>query len=60
MHTASVRSHSSQQHTGGCRADEHCRTRGAGGDAMLNAMKGQVFESPRGPMLVDEQTHELV
>jgi branched-chain amino acid transport system substrate-binding protein len=35
-------------------------TKGAGGDALLNAMKGQVFESPRGPVLIDAQTRDIV
>lgn len=37
------------------------RTKGAGGgDALLAAMKGQVFESPRGPMFIDAQTRDVV
>jgi branched-chain amino acid transport system substrate-binding protein len=32
----------------------------AGGDALLAAMKGQIFESPRGPMFVDAQTRDVV
>ncbi len=36
-------------------------TRGkGGGDALLAAMKGQVFESPRGPVLIDAQTRDIV
>jgi len=35
-------------------------TKGAGGEALLNAMKGQIFESPRGPVLIDAQTREIV
>jgi len=35
-------------------------TKGAGGQALLDAMKGQVFESPRGPMLIDAQTRDVV
>jgi len=35
-------------------------TKGAGGDALLEAMKGQVFESPRGPVLIDAQTRDIV
>ena len=31
-----------------------------GGDALLAAMKGQVFESPRGPIFVDAQTRDIV
>ena len=31
-----------------------------GGDALLAAMKGQVFESPRGPVLIDGQTRDIV
>ncbi|MES2786337.1 MAG: ABC transporter substrate-binding protein [Pseudomonadota bacterium] len=37
------------------------KTRGAGGgDALLAAMKGQIFESPRGPMFIDAQTRDVV
>lgn len=35
-------------------------TQGAGGQALLNAMKGQIFESPRGPMFIDAQTRDVV
>ncbi|WP_428003168.1 ABC transporter substrate-binding protein [Acidovorax sp.] len=36
-------------------------TKGAGGgDALLAAMKGQVFESPRGPVFIDAQTRDIV
>ncbi len=35
-------------------------TQGAGGEALVNAMKGQVFESPRGPVLIDAQTRDIV
>ena len=36
-------------------------TKGAGdGDALLAAMKGQIFESPRGPMFIDAQTRDAV
>ena len=35
-------------------------TKGVGGDALLAAMKGQIFESPRGPVLIDAQTREIV
>ena len=35
-------------------------TKGAGGEALLAAMKGQVFESPRGPVLIDAQTRDIV
>ncbi len=31
-----------------------------GGDALLAAMKGQVFESPRGPVLIDAQTRDII
>lgn len=31
-----------------------------GGDALLAAMKGQIFESPRGPMFIDSQTRDVV
>lgn len=35
-------------------------TKGGTGDALLNAMKGQIFESPRGPMFIDVQTRDVV
>jgi branched-chain amino acid transport system substrate-binding protein len=35
-------------------------TKGAGGQALLDAMKGQVFESPRGPVFIDAQTRDVV
>ena len=35
-------------------------TKGAGGDALLAAMKGQLFESPRGQVLIDAQTRDIV
>jgi branched-chain amino acid transport system substrate-binding protein len=35
-------------------------TKGAGGEALLNAMKGQAFESPRGPIYIDNQTRDVV
>ena len=35
-------------------------TQGAGGDALLAAMKGQSFESPRGPVTIDPQTREVI
>jgi branched-chain amino acid transport system substrate-binding protein len=35
-------------------------SRGAGGEALLAAMKGQLFESPRGTVLVDAQTRDIV
>ncbi|MCF8157412.1 MAG: ABC transporter substrate-binding protein [Rhodoferax sp.] len=31
-----------------------------GGDGLLAAMKGQIFESPRGPMFIDGQTRDVV
>ena len=31
-----------------------------GGDALLTAMKGQIFESPRGPIFIDAQTRDVV
>jgi branched-chain amino acid transport system substrate-binding protein len=31
-----------------------------GGDALLAGMKGQIFESPRGPMFIDAQTRDVV
>jgi branched-chain amino acid transport system substrate-binding protein len=36
------------------------QTKGNGGDALLAAMKGQLFESPRGPILIDAQTRDIV
>lgn len=36
------------------------KTKGEGGEALLNAMKGQVFESPRGQMYIDAQTRDVV
>lgn len=33
---------------------------GGNGEALLQAMKGQSFESPRGPMLIDPQTRDVV
>ncbi len=35
-------------------------TKGGSGDALLEAMKGQLFESPRGPMFIDAQTRDAV
>jgi branched-chain amino acid transport system substrate-binding protein len=35
-------------------------SKGAGGEALLAAMKGQSFESPRGPVLIDSQTRDIV
>jgi len=35
-------------------------TKGEGGEKLLAAMKGQVFESPRGPVLIDGQTRDIV
>ena len=35
-------------------------TKGAGGDALMAALKGQIFESPRGPVLIDAQTRDIV
>ncbi|HLS54921.1 MAG TPA: ABC transporter substrate-binding protein [Zeimonas sp.] len=35
-------------------------TRGAGGEALVAAMKGQSFESPRGPVTIDPQTRDVV
>ncbi|WP_332813910.1 ABC transporter substrate-binding protein [Ramlibacter sp.] len=37
------------------------KTGGKGkGEALVNAMKGQMFESPRGPVLIDAQTRDVV
>jgi branched-chain amino acid transport system substrate-binding protein len=35
-------------------------SKGASGEALLGAMKGQIFESPRGPMFIDAQTRDVV
>ena len=35
-------------------------SKGEGGEKLLAAMKGQVFESPRGPVLIDGQTRDIV
>ncbi len=35
-------------------------TKGGSGETLLNAMKGQIFESPRGPMFIDAQTRDVV
>ena len=35
-------------------------SKGATGQALLDAMKGQIFESPRGPVLIDGQTRDIV
>jgi branched-chain amino acid transport system substrate-binding protein len=36
------------------------QSKGAGGDALMAAMKGQIWESPRGPVYIDAQTREIV
>jgi branched-chain amino acid transport system substrate-binding protein len=30
------------------------------GEALVNAMKGMTFESPRGPILIDPETRDIV
>ena len=35
-------------------------TKGEGGEKLLAAMKGQIFESPRGQVLIDAQTRDIV
>ncbi len=35
-------------------------TKGAGGQALVDAMKGQTFESPRGPFTIDAATRDVV
>jgi branched-chain amino acid transport system substrate-binding protein len=35
-------------------------TKGEGGEALINAMKGQSFESPRGQIVIDAQTRDIV
>lgn len=32
----------------------------AGGQALVDGMKGQIFESPRGPVFIDAQTRDIV
>lgn len=36
------------------------QTKGAGGQALLDAMKGQILESPRGQIMIDAQTRDIV
>ena len=36
------------------------QSKGAGGQALMDAMKGQVLESPRGQILIDAQTRDIV
>ncbi|MEJ1156801.1 ABC transporter substrate-binding protein [Prosthecomicrobium sp. N25] len=36
------------------------KTNGAGGEALVNAMKGLAWTSPRGPMSIDPQTREPI
>jgi branched-chain amino acid transport system substrate-binding protein len=36
------------------------KTNGAGGEALINAMKDQSWTSPRGPMSIDPQTRDVV
>lgn len=35
-------------------------TKGGNGDALLGAMKGLSFESPRGPIMIDPKTREVI
>ena len=35
-------------------------TKGAGGEALMTAMKGQVWESPRGQVYIDAQSRDIV
>lgn len=35
-------------------------TKGGSGDALLAAMRGQSFESPRGPIVIDAQSRDIV
>lgn len=35
-------------------------SKGATGEALMNAMKGQIWESPRGQIYIDAQTREIV
>jgi branched-chain amino acid transport system substrate-binding protein len=36
------------------------KTNGAGGEALVNAMKGLSWTSPRGPVSIDPQTRDIV
>jgi branched-chain amino acid transport system substrate-binding protein len=36
------------------------KTNGAGGEPLINAMKGQSWTSPRGPMSIDPETRDVV
>jgi len=36
------------------------KTNGAGGEALVNAMKGMAWTSPRGPITIDPQTRDIV
>ena len=36
------------------------KTNGAGGEALVNAMKGMSWTSPRGPVLLEPETRDLV
>jgi branched-chain amino acid transport system substrate-binding protein len=36
------------------------KTSGAGGEALINAMKGMTWTSPRGPVSIDPQTRDIV
>src|SRR3984893_1477562 len=36
------------------------KTNGAGGEALIKAMKGQSWTSPRGPLTIDSQTRDIV
>lgn len=36
------------------------KTNGVGGEAMIDAMKGMSFESPRGTVLIDAETRDIV
>ncbi len=42
-----------------CKALEATRGKG-GGEALLAAMRGQTFESPRGPVTIDAQSGEII
>ena len=35
-------------------------TKGSGGEPLMAAMKGQIWESPRGPVYIDAQTRDIV
>ena len=45
---------------GRCTPKRSARNGAGFGEALLTAMKGQIFESPRGPVYIDAQTRDIV